>query len=436
VTGATWQGTRGALRVSAFAGTSATGLGVPFFLAQRTGRPFAMLTVEDSLSPRLRLFATVLGTSRQTAFGGVEWRDSSRATLAATAGVGANQPFASLSGTLHFERLDVRASYSGAAHGYHRADLPVPAQPRLDGPAVEFVVRPRDWLAITATRMTFVKDSGLIVDITRATGSSVVVSAQSLTAHGAAGMYFAETAEGNDLSGYLAAGRTFGDRVGIDAYTLATHPRGQPIRVTPIIALHERVTPTLVLDQVVTFSGGQRTVSFGGSYAAALAEMSFGYQLVHAPFDPVHPFIRTLNVRFSFNIGNYRATLGTTVLPTGRAQYDASAVTYLYLGGEQGMLGRAGALRMARYVVRGIVTDQARQPVAGAAIAVGGTLVFTDSFGRFFMRVGSRRPLQLSVRPGDFMSRGAYEVVSAPEFATPDQDGTTALAVIILRLAR
>lgn len=436
VQGATWQATRGTFRYSAFGGASATGLGVPLFSARRADRAFGSATVTDSIAPKLKLFATFIGATRQTIAGGAEWSDSSRESFAATAGVGANKPFGALSGTFTRPAFELRGSFIRAAPGYARTDLPVPAQARLDGPAAELIVRPRDWLTLFATRQTFVKDSGLAVDQARTTGSSFVVSVQSGNAHAAGGVYLSESADYRGVSEYFAAGRTFGARFAADVYALGSRPRGQPIQVTPVVALHERVSQSLVLDQMITRSGAQNAVSLGGSWAGSLADVGVGYQLVYAPFNVDHPFQRTLNLTLRLNVGEYRANVGTTVLPSGRTQYDATAATFLYLGGANGLQPAAIAVRLDRYVVRGIVRDEGGAPIAGAAIDIGGTLVFTDSNGRFFIRVGSRKPLKLNVRPAEFLTLGRFQVVSAPEFASPEVDDNALTLDLVVRLVR
>lgn len=434
VQGATWQATRGTFRYSAFGGASATGLGVPLFSARRADRAFATATVTDSIAPQVKLFATLIGATRQTIAAGAEWSDSARASLAATAGVGANRPFGALSGTFTRAAFELRGSFIRAAPGYARTDLPVPAQARLDGPALEVIVRPRDWFTLSATRQTYVKDSALVVEQARTTGSSFVASLQSGDAHAAGGVYLSESADGRGVSEYLAAGRTFGPRFAADVYALGSRPRGQPFRLTPVINLHERISQPLVLDQMITVSGAQTAVSLGGSWAGSLADVGVGYQIVYAPFDEVHPFQRTMTLTLRLNIGEYRTNVGTTVLPTGRTHYDVTAATFLYLGGENGLQPSALPVRLDRYVVRGVVRDEAGAPIAGAAVDVGGTLVFTDSNGRFFIRVGSRKPLRVAVRPAEFLTLRRYQVMSTPEFAAPEVDEKAATLAIIVRL--
>jgi hypothetical protein len=430
--GATLQTTRGTWRLQLLAGASAIGSGSPGFASQNAGRPFAALLVSDSLSPHLRLFGTLLGARRQTASGGIEWRDSSRTILAMTTGVGSNAPFIATSGTVVRDAWEVRGSFSHAAPGYRRADLPVPVQPRVDGLALEAVLHLREWLSVTANRLTFVRDSALLVNLDRGTGTSFNASARSTRSIATLGIYHSQSATARDVTAYLALGRTFSEHFAADVYQLVHRPRGHPLRLTHVINLNERVTRTLSLDQMITIGAGQRGLSLGGSYLGAVADASIGYQLVHAPFDAAGPFLRTLNVSLRMNIGEYTAHLGTTLLSTGHARYDGSLSRFLYFNGVERMQSSTVPVRMSRYIVRGRVTDEAGAPIVGAAVEVGTALVFTDSRGQFYLRLATRRPQPITVRLGDFLHRGTYRVVSAPVTVTPDVDAAAAPVVIVL----
>ena len=64
--------------------------------------------------------------------------------------------------------------------------------------------------------------------------------------------------------------------------------------------------------------------------------------------------------------------------------------------------------------------DESGIIVDGAAIDVGGSTVFTDSRGRFFVRRSSSRAATLRVLVDEFLATGRFEVVSAP--ASPWQN--------------
>ena len=176
---------------------------------------------------------------------------------------------------------------------------------------------------------------------------------------------------------------------------------------TPIVHLRWTVSPRLGLNQQVIFNDGRPTVLLGAD--------PDGHRRVRrglpgrAPALPaVQPVPEPLNLTARLQLGNYSTSLGTYVREDGAVDYSASGSTFLYMGGLGGIqpqqVGTGGS--MGRYVVRGVVRDELGQPVEGAALAVGGEVVFTNSVGEFFVRVRSPRQYDLSVRLEEFLFPG------------------------------
>lgn len=88
---------------------------------------------------------------------------------------------------------------------------------------------------------------------------------------------------------------------------------------------------------------------------------------------------------------------------------------------------------MGRYLVRGVVRDEAGAPVEGAAVELGGELTFTNSRGEFFLRTRRPHRLPLSVELDQFLLPGAWQVVSAPEEVQAEPEDRAAAIEIILR---
>jgi hypothetical protein len=89
----------------------------------------------------------------------------------------------------------------------------------------------------------------------------------------------------------------------------------------------------------------------------------------------------------------------------------------------------------AKYIVRGIVKDASGSPVVGAAILVGKETAFTDSDGTFFVRLRKKNVVTLKVVPEDFTAPGNWQVISAPDGATPElKDGTTVVNIEVSRV--
>ena len=91
---------------------------------------------------------------------------------------------------------------------------------------------------------------------------------------------------------------------------------------------------------------------------------------------------------------------------------------------------------MSRYVIRGTVRDVNGNPIEGAALDVGGEVVYTNSTGEFFLRVGRPRNAPVTVLLTDFLLPGRWEVVSAPAQAQAGpENGVKGIEIILQRPA-
>ncbi|HEY4649616.1 MAG TPA: hypothetical protein VIG95_10910, partial [Gemmatimonadales bacterium] len=119
--------------------------------------------------------------------------------------------------------------------------------------------------------------------------------------------------------------------------------------------------------------------------------------------------------------------------PDGSIDYSASGSTFLYMGSLGGAQPQQIGPRMARYVVRGSVRDESGNPVEGAAIELGGELVYSNSAGDFFLRARHPEQYRLNVVMKEFLLPGQWEIVSAPAQATASEEDKAAPVRIVLR---
>jgi hypothetical protein len=87
--------------------------------------------------------------------------------------------------------------------------------------------------------------------------------------------------------------------------------------------------------------------------------------------------------------------------------------------------------RMARYVVRGTVMDENGNPVEGAAIEIGADVVFSNSAGQFFHRLGRPGRSTVKVLTAEFLLPGQWEVVSAPAEAVAGSETGRGIEIIL-----
>jgi hypothetical protein len=120
-------------------------------------------------------------------------------------------------------------------------------------------------------------------------------------------------------------------------------------------------------------------------------------------------------------------------MPDGRVNYTGSASTFFYAGDVLTAGSRPVEIKFERYIVQGTVVDESGIAIDGAAVQVGGATVFTDSRGRFFVRLSSNRTAPVRVLFDEFLATGRFEAVSVPETARPVVERESVPVRIIVR---
>lgn len=419
----------------AFAGASARATPAPFVNAMSQDRVIGVVQAERTLSPTVRLATHVLLSSRQTILQGIKWESPRGLEAAATGGIGGNQPYGSASFAVKREMLDVRASYVASGSGFRRTGVPTPAQSEADRDNVMVTLRPAPGFSLGIGRQHFRQDSTLPGMPDRATLNQVYGSARIAGANLAAGLFDSRTPGTSSLSSYLSASRDVTRWLQTELYLLRVWAPEPARSTTPVLHLREFISPRVSLLQVLTRANGRTTVSFGGAVTSGLTSLGLDYQIVHTPYRPTQPFVQTIALNIRLPLGNYRVTAASFVAPDGRVNYTGSASTFFYAGDALSPGARPVEIRFERYLVEGRVVDEAGEPIDGAAVAIGNATVFTDSRGRFFVRLSTTRAVGVRVLVDEFLGSGRYELVSAPPSAMPKTEReSTPLRIVVRRL--
>jgi hypothetical protein len=416
-----------------FAGASAIATPAPFVNALHHDQVIGVLQAERSLSPTLRLTTHALFSSRQTILQGVKWQTPTGLEAGVTAGVGGNEPYGAASFAIKQEKLDLRALYVNMGDVFRRTGVPTPAQSEADRENVLLTLRPREGFSLGIGRQNFRQDSTLPGVPDRATLNQVFGSARILGANFGAGLFDSRTPGTRSLSSYFTASRDLNRWLQTDVYVLRVWSPLPARSTTPIVRLREFITPRLSVLQVITHASGRTTVSFGGSLMSGLTTLGIDYQVVHTPYRPTQPFVQTIALNVRVPIGSYRVSASSFVTPDGRVNYTGAASTFFYAGDVLGGGNRPVELKFERFIVQGIVVDEADIPVDGAAIDIGGSVVFTDSRGRFFVRLSSSRPTAVDVLVNEFLAAGRFEVVSGATTTKPQVERESVPLKIVVR---
>ena len=433
VQGVSYTGGNDQTSYLAFGGASSSGLGAPSFQATSIEEPMGAVFLQHQAAPTVRVSANTIFADRQTVLPGLQWQPTPDLTTAFVAGVGSGRPYGASSVSLRSGRLGLNASYVWNPDRFRRAPVPMPSQTEVDRENVMISYELGPQFSIGVGRQNYVQDSADAKPAVRATGNTVFAGGLWREVRLTAGLYDSRSEGVSNLSSYVAVGRELTRWLDAELFVLQSRPEGQPTVTTPIANLRWRISPRLGLSQQISWQAGRATVLFGASLVTPIGEFGADYQIVHQPFKPFNPFRSALNLTARLQLGKYSTNIGTFVQPDGSVDYAASGSTFLYLGSFGGAQPQQVSGRMSRYVIRGTVRDVEGNPVEGAAVDLGGELVFTNSGGEFFLRVAHPRRTPVTVLPAEFLLPGRWEVVSVPAEAQAVSENQGQGIEIILR---
>ena len=435
VQGAGWTGGDQRTSYAFFGGASSSGLGTQTFQPTSVERPLGALIASRRLSPALRLTGTVVAAERQTVVPGLEWHPSQDLTAAVAGGVGSDRPYAASSIAWRRGPLGVRAAYAWNPDRFRRVAVPTPYQTENDRENVQLTYDLSEGFTVGVARQNFVQDSADSRPAVRASGNSAFAGGRISDWRLTAGVYDSRSQGIRNLSSYFALGRELSPWLDAEVFVLQSRPAGRPTSTTPLANLRWRVSSHLGLMQQISYQGRRATVLFGANLLTALGEFGVDYQIVHQPLQSFQPFRSALNLTARLQLGGYSTSFGTYVRPDGAVDYSASGSTFLYTGSSMGAQPIQTTTGIARFIVRGTVRDEAGDPVEGAALDLGGHVVFTNAAGVFFIRDGRPRRLPVTVLLREFLLPGRWELVSAPAVAEARAEGREATLAIVLRRA-
>jgi hypothetical protein len=191
--------------------------------------------------------------------------------------------------------------------------------------------------------------------------------------------------------------------------------------------IREVISQRISLIQLITHTGGQTSISYGGTFISNTVTVSAEYETLFFPFStpgaPQFRQVMVLGLHFQLPFG-VQLNYGTDVSSGGQVHYSAYGTSIGYRNLKGGLRGPQIAGNFYSNVARGRVVDPSGEPVSGAAIQIGKNLVFSDTAGTFLVRLKSQGELPLTVSLDDFATPGTFAVVSAPPTVrvTPEDD--------------
>ncbi len=425
--------------VFALVGATSNDFSSPLFEGVRAEDPAGILFLKKQILSRLALSSNIVFSNRTTAIQSLEWTPAAHVKIAASGGIGANQPYGAASLDFLSTRVDVKAAYIAAGSQFQRVAIDTPLLSEPDRENIMITARPLNFLTVEGGRQNYLNP---VAGSTTQVRSTVDQVSGDLKVYGtslSATFYHSDYLDdSNDATAYTAA-RAFTSRVQATSSYLVSRPNNASRMATFVSNITENVSPRLDVSELVTRSQGQTTLSFGGGFLSNLASVTASYQTYYIPERNSNPFEQALIVDLQLHLIHGLTLHGATfVAPDGSLRYTADTQAVV---ARQGLFGAGGQgetfsnASIGSQVLRGTVVDTTGQPVAGAALMIDQLLVYTDDSGAFIVRERKPHTHLLKVMVGQFLGGGVYRVVNAPQtIKSGDEGNAPETAIVVERM--
>ena len=419
----------------AFAGTTSTWLGTGFFNAATSESPVAIVFYQRKLKKNLRFFSRNIASNRQTMLEGLEWSPEKWAHASVTGGIGSNQPYAAAAFDAEKQNLAFKASYVMTGDTFRRVTVISPMSSEVNKGNVQLLYKPNEHISLTTGHENILEPVTVGGPLESASIDQVSTDIHVQRFYFGTGIFTSHASVGSSRGTNFYFGRRIGRRFDVNTNYFNSKSSSGISETILSGTVRESFSGRFSLLQMISRSAGQTTYSFGGDYISNRLMLSVNYQNVYLPFRPTKPFEQAMAVNASFRVsGPFQITAGSNIAPDGHLRYSIGASTYLYrLRGMAMNANSPDSFSISKYVIQGIVTDDQGAPVEGAALHIGRQVAYTDSSGRFMLRLSKRASFPFSLAPDEFMTNGVYQVVSAPSEVHSESEENAADVQVVVR---
>ena len=419
----------------AFAGTTSTWFGSGFFNAATSDDPVAIFFYERALSRELKFYSRDIVSNRQTSLQAIEYHPNKWLKTSLTAGMGSNQGYLASAVDAETEKLAVKSSYVITGDAFRRVTVMSPMSSEVNKGNVQMLYRPSEFVSITTGHENILEPLTLGGLMQQASVNQLSSDFHVRRFYFGTGLFQSNAAGRSTQGSNFYVGRRIGQRFEVNTNYFRSKPQSGEKTTILSGTIRENFSTRFSLLQLVSRTAGQTTFAFGGDFTSNRLLLRADYQNIYLPFRPDRPFQQALALNVALRVmGPLQLTAASNVAPDGHLRYAFGASTYLYR--MRGMAFNANSpdsFSIAKYVVQGLVQDDQGTPVEGAALHIGKEVTYTDSTGRFMLRLSKRGPFPLSVAPDEFINNGIYAVVSAPAQVGAEPEDQAADIQIVLR---
>jgi hypothetical protein len=425
-------------RLFVYGGVTSTGYFAPYLNVAATNSFAALAFYHHEFSPSLHFYSYNILSTRQTSIQSISWAPSKNLHLAASGGLGSNQPYGAVTAEYDRSWITVLAGYVQSGRAFQRIRVDNPLLAETDRENIRVELSPRRWLHLNYDRENYVSpDQKGLFPRASVNGYGGSVNAAGFVLHGE--LYDSRTEVGNSRAIAGGVRRNFFNWLDLsEDYFRSAEPRGATTH-SLVTTVREKVSRRITLAQYVNAGNGQTSISYGGTFFSNRFSFGVDYQTVYLPLvaggQSQFKQVLVANVRLLLP-HSVEVNGMSDVSPTGKVRYTGYFSAYAYRGLGAAVPGApAVGPGMYAYVVRGRVVDESAEPVRGAAVRVQGEIAFTNSEGEFLVRRKHAEDCSFDVALNEFMVAGRYEVVRAPKrVKATREEAATVQEVVVKRL--
>ena len=392
------------VRTSCFTGESATSIFLPYMFGSRGSTPTGGCLFSKDFG-KMTLDSDEIFSSKMTAIQTLTLHTP--VVLTAAIGLGGDALFAAAKAEYRNEHWHSEINYTKRSTSFQRVLLPNYTTVENNGLGLvqEFT---SSHFSFGGYRTDYLSD--LKTGLVQSTVNSVN-SGGSYSFVNANGSFFFGGSNGEKISGEtLGAGATF------SAITVRANWYKSKNGSFDSLTVSEKLTRHISVNEFVQL----HSVNVGGEYHSNLISVSGGYVVQYLPV--TGSFAKVLSAQVTLQLPNAsQLTAGTITTPTGGVRYSIYGNKYTE-GSSQGGSTPYTHATIGKFSYTGAVVNETGVPVAGAALMLGKTEVFTNAAGVFLLPTNKQKTLPLAVILPDFMAVGQWKVITAPESISPEKD--------------
>ncbi len=420
-------------------GLTSQWMGSGFFQAARSEDPVGLVFFHHRLTDTLHFYSRDLVSKQSTALQALEWEPQKWLKTSVTAGMGSGHPYFASALDAELRQLSLKVSYASVNPDFRRVTVPELLNSEPERENIEAVYHFNQDATITASHRNLMQPLTLNSPLARASSDQVGGNFKLGHAYLGAGLFSSRFSGSDSWGSNFFLGYRYRQFLDVSGSYFGSKSTNSSYDSMVSGTFREILSPRLSILQVLTFSNGQWSSSYGGEFLTNRFSASVDYQTVYVAFRTRNPFQQTLSFNASVRMfASTSLTAASSLAPDGRVRYTFGMQTYAYrYKGLMPSWRRSGdSYKFPKFVVQGIVRDEHGQPVAGAAVQIDKDVVYSDNTGRFMYRVKRDHALSFQVLPEQFLASGIYEVLKAPKSVTPDKaDQTQDVEIIVRRIS-